>query len=372
MKRLVCLLLVLVCVFSFRVNAVSTSAKSAILINGDTGEVLYEQNADKCLPMASTTKIMTALLLSESNILDKEFTVEDKMIRVEGSSMGLLPNDKVTGRDLLYGMMLASGNDAANMTAYILGGTVDGFVKKMNQKAQALGLQNTNFETPSGLDGDEHYTTARDLAKLTRYALQNEEFYKAASCQSATLCYGNPPYKRTLTNHNKLLKTYSGAVGVKTGFTKKSGRCLVSAAKRDGEFLIAVTLGDPNDWADHTALLDYGFERVETKEITPKQTSYTIPVISASSSLNVKIEPLTISYADDSEFSCKVLLPRFVYAPVKKGEVLGCVVYKKDGKEFKREEITAKRDIELPQPDIGFNEKIKEIIKYIFNGIWEI
>lgn len=373
MKRLVCIILIfLLGLFSIKAGAVGTSAKAAILINGDTGEVIYEQNADERLPMASTTKIMTALLLCESGDLEREITVTDQMVRVEGTSMGLLAGDKVTYHDLLYGMLLASGNDAANVTAYALGGTVDGFVKLMNQKADKLGLKNTNFETPSGLDGEEHYTTARDLSALARYALGNEDFYKAASSKSATLCYGNPPYRRTLTNHNRLLKTYEGAVGVKTGFTKKSGRCLVSAARRDGKLVIAVTLNDPNDWADHKALLDYGLEQIKTTEILPQKTDYSIPVISSREKLKIEIEPLSVSAIETEGFSCEILLPQFVYAPIKKGEAIGFAVYYKDGKEIKRESVLAPCSIELEPQSRGFKEKIKENFKYIFKNIWEI
>ena len=269
------------------IKADALSAKSAIVLNGDTKEVIFEENSTAQLPMASTTKIMTALLLCENGNLDKEITVTAEMLRVEGSSMGLLAGDKVTLRDLLYGMMLASGNDAANVTAYVLGGTVDGFVKKMNQKAEELGLLNTHFDTPSGLDGETHYTTAYDLGLLACYAMQNEEFYKAASSESATLCYGNPPYKRTLTNHNKLLKTFDGAVGVKTGFTKKSGRCLVSAAKRDGKFVIAVTLCDPNDWQDHKTLLNLGLHSLSVTEIEPEKESYPLTVIGGEENIDI-------------------------------------------------------------------------------------
>ena len=169
MKRVVCFVSVF-CIFAFSLStkAISTSAKASILINADTGEVIYSQNQNEKLPMASTTKIMTALLLCEEGNMEKEITVTPQMVKVEGTSMGLLGGDKVTYKALLYGMLLASGNDAANVTAYALGGTVDGFVNMMNKKAKELGLNNTHFETPSGLDGDEHYTTAEDLAKLAK------------------------------------------------------------------------------------------------------------------------------------------------------------------------------------------------------------
>lgn len=373
MKRVICLVLVLcLVVLPISVQAIGTSAKGAILINGDTGEVIYEQNADTRLPMASTTKIMTALLLCEHGELDREITVTAEMVRVEGSSMGLLPGDKVTFHDLLYGMLLASGNDAANVTAYALGGTVDGFVNMMNKRAEELGLDSTHFETPSGLDGDEHYTTARDLARLARFALQNEDFSTAAASKSATLEYGNPPYRRTLTNHNKLLKTFEGAVGVKTGFTKKSGRCLVSAAREDGKLVIAVTLNDPNDWEDHKSLLSYGLGQINTIEITPEKTDYSIPVISSGEEkLEINIEPFSVNTMEKSGFSCKVNLPKFIYAPIKKGEVIGSVTYLKNGEVIDKKEIKAYESINaLPQKPT-FKEKLTENIKHIFKNIWE-
>lgn len=374
MKKVVCfsaVLMVLIC--SLRVGAVSTSAKAAILINADTGEVIYEQNAKEKLPMASTTKIMTALLLCEKGEMEKQITVTAEMVRVEGTSMGLMAGDKVSHKSLLYGMLLASGNDAANVTAYALGGTVDGFVKMMNQKAEELGLYNTHFETPSGLDGDEHYTTAEDLARLARVCLENELFAEAAASKSATLEYGNPPYRRTLTNHNKLLKTFEGAIGVKTGFTKKSGRCLVSAAERDGKRVIAVTLNDPNDWADHTALLNYGLDCIKTTEISPDIKEYSIPVIASSrQSINVSVEDFSVNSLDGKGFSYKINLPKFVYAPIEKGQTVGNIVYYKEGKEIARKDIVTEEKIEKITEKKSFLDNFKKCFKYIFMSFWEI
>ncbi len=372
MKRVACFLIMLCFVFPLKAGAVSTSAKAAILINADTGEVVYEQNAKERLPMASTTKIMTALLLCENANMEEQITVTAEMVRVEGSSMGLLAGDKVSFKALLYGMLLASGNDAANVTAYALGGTIDGFVKMMNDKAKELGLENTHFETPSGLDGDEHYTTAEDLANLARECLKNEDFAQAAASKSATLEYGNPPYRRTLTNHNKLLKTFEGAIGVKTGFTKKSGRCLVSAAERDGKRVIAVTLNDPNDWADHTALLNYGFEQIKTTKISPSQKEYTIDVISSEEkSITVDIEDYTVTSLDGKGFSYEIDLPNFVYAPIIEGERLGSITYFKNGEEIAQKDIIADVNIEKIPVKANFNEKFKDAFKYIFKSIWE-
>jgi len=369
-KRLLCVILVIM-LLPFKVYGVSTSARAAILINGETGETIYEFNADERLPMASTTKIMTALLLCEKGDLNREITVTAEMLRVEGSSMGLLPGDKVKLYDLLYGMLLASGNDAANVTAYTIGGTVDGFVRLMNERAKEMGLSNTHFNTPSGLDGDSHYTTARDLATLARIAMQNEVFRQAAGEKSKTLEYGNPPYRRTLTNHNRLLKSYEGAVGVKTGFTKKSGRCLVSAARRDGEFVIAVTLNDPSDWADHKALLDYGFEKVSLAEIGPEKKEYKIPVICGDGELEVTVKDLTVSYLDDKGFSYKVNLPKFLYAPLKKGEVIGSVEYFKNGVKIGEQKIICDKEVRALPQKASFSTRFAEGFKKIFRSIWE-
>lgn len=372
MKRLVCFaLLLILCVFPLNVSAVSTSAKSAILICGDSGEVIFEQNADERLSMASTTKIMTGLLLCENGNLEKTVIATDEMLRVEGSSMGLLPGDTVSLHDLLYGLMLASGNDAANVIAYTLGKTPKGFVKMMNEKAKLLGLNNTNFVTPSGLDSEEHYTTARDMAKLTAYALQNETFSEVVATSAATLNYGNPPYKRTLTNHNKLLKIFDGAIGVKTGFTKKSGRCLVSAARRDGKLVIAVTLNDPNDWEDHKSLLEYGISAVKSHEIKTDKDVFDVPVISGDSdTLELEITPFTVNTVGNGNFSYEIHLPKFVYAPVKTGDVIGEVVYKNNNVEIKRAAICSENSIGVVVDKPNFLKQVAENVKYIFRNIW--
>lgn len=349
MKKLLAVIFALfmcVCIIPVSADEIAVSASAAAVINGDNGEVIYLKNADERLPMASTTKIMTALLLCEHGDFNREITVTKEMLAVEGSSMGLLPGDTVTLHDLLYGMLLASGNDAANVTAFVLGGSVQGFVDMMNEKAQALGLQNTHFATPSGLDADDHYTTALELANLARYAMQNDDFAAAASSKSAVLNYGNPPYRRTLTNHNRLLKYFDGAVGVKTGFTKKSGRCLVSAAKRDGKYVIAVTLHDPNDWSDHEQMLEYGFSVIQQIQCSPEKAEYIIPVIGGSkNSLTVKTQPYTVNSVKTAEITCKTELPKFLYAPIKKGDVIGTISYFSDGEKIAVSEIVAEENI---------------------------
>lgn len=313
------------------VGAEDISAKSAVVIDGDTGEVLYSFNSNERLPMASTTKIMTALLLCElGGDLSTTVVTTNEMVTVEGSSMGLLAGDTVSYYDLLYGMMLSSGNDAANTVAISLAGSVDRFVDLMNERAEQMGLVNTCFVTPSGLDADEHYTTAYELALIAKEALKNEHFAKAAASRSARLCYGNPPYYRTLTNHNKLLKMYDDVIGVKTGFTKKSGRCLVSACKKDGKFVIAVTLNDGNDWQDHRYLLDLGISLIETKEFSYPDRIVKIPCVSGSV-IEAEVPSVSINVTENTNVTYQIKAPTFLYAPISKGQKIGEICYYCDG-----------------------------------------
>ena len=229
------------------------SAKSAALLDGTTGECLYVKNGEQRALIASTTKIMTGLLVCEAGELDRTVTVPDAAVGLEGSSMYLKKDETLTRRDLLYGMMLHSGNDAALTLAISISGSEAAFVRQMNLRARALGLTQTHFANPHGLDSGENYSTALDLAHLAQAALQNAQLRAVVSTKTA-VCAG-----RTLTNHNKLLWRYDGCIGVKTGYTRHAGRILVSAAERGESQLIAVTLADPDDWRDHAALLDFGF-----------------------------------------------------------------------------------------------------------------
>ena len=346
LKKLLCVgLVLLLFINTFAVSAYNTSAKAAVVIDGYTGEILYSQNCDQRLPMASTTKIMTALLLCElGGDLSKEIVTTREMVTVEGSSMGLQVGDTVSYHDLLYGMMLSSGNDAANTTAIAIGGSIKAFVDVMNERASQMGLTNTHFVTPSGLDADGHYTTAYELALITKQALENENFAMAASSKTARLCYGNPPYYRTLTNHNKLLKMYDDIIGVKTGFTKKSGRCLVSASKKDGKLVIAVTLNDGNDWQDHRALLDLGLSLIEVKNFSPQQGEISLFVTNGEQ-ISLTIPSATISVTEDSKVNFLVQLPHLLYTPIKSGQQIGCVKYYCNDNLVCEKAITATKDI---------------------------
>ncbi|MBR0484875.1 MAG: D-alanyl-D-alanine carboxypeptidase, partial [Oscillospiraceae bacterium] len=330
------LVLVLLPVFLLRnvtelpVHAVLTvSAKACILIEASTGQVLFAENIHEKLPMASTTKIMTTLLTIESGDLDTEFMVDNQAIHVEGSSMGLQENDIVTKRALCYGMLLPSGNDAANASAVAVAGSIPAFAELMNQRAEEIGMTRTCFVTPSGLEGTGHGSSAYDMALLAREALQNETFREICSQASATVKFGNPPYQRTLYNSNKLLRMCDGVIGVKTGFTDEAGRCLVSACQRNGITLICVTLNDRDDWNDHIQLYDYGFSQVspvtlEVPELTQKLVG------STKESIRLQTEsPVVIGAVnhDISEISYRLVLAPFAFAPVKDGEELGRLEY---------------------------------------------
>lgn len=338
---------------------VSTSAVSAVLIEAETGTVVYSKNADEQRAMASTTKIMTAILTIEAGDLDSEFTVDSYAIRVEGTSMGLQEGDRVSRRDLLYGILLPSGNDAANAAAVSVSGSIGGFVELMNHKAQELGLTSTHFATPSGLDADGHYTTARDLAMLTAYAMKNDIFREIVCCSSAEVEFGNPPYRRTLYNSNKMLSRYEGAIGVKTGFTDNARRCLVSAAERDGVTLIAVTLNAPDDWNDHEKMLNYGFSKVFSYPLE-LSCSEQVAVAGTGRSVGVYAEQEMISLfpGQREALTRKVMLPQFVYGDVKRGDVLGEIQFALDGKVVKRCPLYAKENVAADDTELSLWQRI--------------
>ena len=236
-------------------------AHAAVLMDADNGRILLGKNENEPLPMASTTKIIGAMMVLEQPNLHDYFLVDPDAIQVEGSSMGLMEGDMVSLYALACGMLLPSGNDAANAAGVRLYGSIKGFVEAMNLRAQQLGLADTHYVTACGLDAPEHYSTAFDLAKLTRVALQNEDFAHICSQPSMQVRFGAPPYERWLKNYNRLLTLYPDCIGVKTGFTDDAGRCLVSAAERDGMTLICVTLNAQDDWNLHASLYDRCFSR---------------------------------------------------------------------------------------------------------------
>ncbi len=347
---LICLLAMASCLcIKARAAEPAVAAKAAALIDASTGKVLYEKNGNDELPMASTTKIMTTLLTLESGGLDEYFEVDPEAIKVEGSSMGLREGKTVTKMMLAYGMMLPSGNDAANAAAVKVAGDMSEFVGMMNERAEEMGLTCTHFVTPSGLDDytDEHYSTALDMARLTMNALENDAFRQVCSTRSICLEYGDGE-QLWLSNTNRLLSSCDGVIGVKTGFTDKAGRCLVSACERGGVTLICVTLNDPNDWYDHSNLYDYGFELVRSYDFGG--VSLRIPSASAEGALPdgfvvAQSEGFSISLLpeDYQRVERTVLLPRFVYLPQDGLEnwsrSVGTVIYSLDGEVIMQKEL---------------------------------
>ena len=328
------------------------SAQSAVVLTADTGTVLFEKDGHTPRPVASTTKIMTALLALEAaqERGDPLVDITQEMVAVEGSSMGLQAGDSISLTGLAAGMLLASGNDAANAAALYLDGSLESFAARMNQRAAALGMEDTHFVTPSGLDGEDaqglgHLSTAYDMALLARAALEDQAFRQLCSSPSLAVAFAEPVKRVTYTNHNKLLTQYQGCVGVKTGFTKEAGRCLVSAAERDGALLIAVTLNAPNDWEDHTALLDYGFSQMEPYQLAGGDVRLTVPVVGSP----VEVVSLrgsnggevTLPLGQGAQVERVVRVPKFLYAPVEAGEQVGEICWYLEGQLLGSAPLTA-------------------------------
>ncbi len=344
-KVLICSVLVAAvftgCVFT--VGALDIKAKSYVLLNADTFEVIDSSNAHLRLPIASTTKLMTALILAERGNLDTEIVTTAEMVTVEGSSMGLKIGDSVSYYELLVGMLLPSGNDAANTTAIALAGSLEKFADMMNLKANELGMTNSHFVTPSGLDAEGHYSTAYDMSILAAHVLKNRVIREIVSKEKITLTFGNPPYERTLYNHNKLLSRYEYCVGIKTGFTKKSGRCLVSAAQKDGCTVVAVTLNDSDDWDDHEELLSYGLSTLKCVDVTEGVVLPNVSLVGGhcdNVSLFVPRFACGVSQNFETRFTYKVELPRFLYAPLDVDEVVGEISYYYNDVLVKTDEIS--------------------------------
>ena len=325
-----CLIILLVSVNASALSENSISAECAVLINADNNDIIFSKNHLKRHSMASTTKIMTSLIAIESGKLQNEITVTDDMLKVEGTSMGLKSGDKVSLLELVYGMMLASGNDSANATAVYLGGNIELFADIMNKYASKIGMTGTNFVTPSGLDDKNHYSTAYDMALLGATAVKNPLFLSICSDKSESLTYGNPPYSRKLYNHNKLLDRYDYALGIKTGFTKKSGRCLVSYAENESKRLVAVTLNAPDDWNDHAKMLDYGFDNLKNYTFKAPLPE-TVPVTGSSGFVRVKTDEFSVASTDSVKITSKVFIQKFLYSPVKANTVIGYCDYYVNG-----------------------------------------
>lgn len=320
-KRIVAFIFAFIFAFPSTVYAqgISISADNAVVYDKISSSVLYQKNSDKRVAMASTTKIMTCLIACEKLNADDVVIISDNMLKgTEGSLIYLKAGDKISVYDLIKGAMLASGNDAANALAVYIGGSIESFVSLMNYYAKAIGMESTSFATPSGLDSAKHYSTAYDMAKLTAYALDNELFKSVCSMQKADISINGKT--QTIYNHNKLLYQIEDCIGVKTGFTTKAGRCLVTAYDYKGNTVIIVTLNDCDDWNDHKKLYDYAKRKYKT---LAKNEIINISIVGANESTVSCVAKYDISYFDD--ISIKYYYYPILYAPVLQNTVVGKV-----------------------------------------------
>ena len=310
----------LAAVLFFPFQAAAVSANSAILMDVQSGRILYKKNEHDRSLIASTTKIMTALVVCEHcNVLDR-MTIPQEAVGIEGSSLYLKEGEILTIQELLYGMMLRSGNDAATALAIYCGGTIEGFAELMNDTARKLGMKDSHFVNPHGLDSPDHYSTAHDLAILAAYAMQNPIFQKTVSAKSIQIG------ERYITNHNKLLWRFSGADGVKTGYTKAAGRILVSSAVREGRRLVAVTINASDDWNDHVTMLESGFrEYTADSIITRGQFVAETEIVSGTESSVDLLADASFSYPlrKDEKVTVQVRNRGLVYAPISEGDWAG-------------------------------------------------
>lgn len=329
-------------------HANAVSAQRAYVMDAVSGRVIYEKNAGEQSLIASTTKIMTALIVCEQcNVLDR-MRIPKEAVGIEGSSMYLQEGEVLTLQELLYGLMLSSGNDAAVALAIYCGGTVEGFAELMNDKAHILGMNDTHFENPNGLDSPGHYSTAKDMAKLAAHAMENPIFAKTVSTRSVKIG------QRYLTNHNKLLWRVEGADGVKTGYTKAAGRILVSSATRDGRRLIAVTMDDPDDWNDHAALLEEGFSHYSIRRVVTQGDLIGTLEVVGGESCRVRVfaaEDFDYALAEDECPQLALPGPGFVYAPAVEGADAGYAYVLIEGKAVGKVPAVYGATIEQTQPE---------------------
>ena len=370
MKKLISLLLCAVFVLSASVVKAAekpvASALSYILYCPQNGAVLLSRNKDKRMKPASTTKVMTTLLTLEAAQKKNKAVTFTRAMTAEGSSMYLKYGEQVRLTDLAAGMMMCSGNDAANAAAIGIAGSTEGFANLMNKRAQQLDMSRTHFVTPNGLDDEQHYTTAFDMALLMAAALKNPAFAKLTAQKSSTVEFLKPKGKSvTYPNHNKLLKLYGDCIGGKTGYTMAAGRCLVTAAKRQGLTLICVTFNDRSDWDDHMRLYDYGFNTLAA--YTADKTEFKFPCVGGRND-TVRAEcsasVIVVTPRQKRRIRQTVYGEAFVYAPVRKRQRVGRVEYTCGGKLLKSVDLYACTDNPLQTDDRGLLQKIKDILHY--------
>ncbi len=372
MKRFVSLILIFVFLYgalNIKCSALSLSAESAVLYCADNNRFYYSLNENKRIYPASTTKIMTALLTLEYAEKDNKKVKFREDMTAEGSSMYLKIGEVVTLRDLAVGILMCSGNDAANAAAFAIAGSKEKFSKLMNRRAEEIGMKNTNFITPSGLHAPGHYTTARDMALLMAEALKNPVFKKLTSKRSETVRFINPAGKVTAySNHNRLLSIYRDCIGGKTGYTSEAGRCLVTASKKDGLTFIAATFNDRNDWRDHVSLYDFGYDNYRMKTIDDSEFFIDVPTVGGTDNKTTVLVQgkscLVLKAGEYDKVKRGIIMDSFLYAPKKEGEAVGKVVYSLKGKVIAEHKIIVAKD----NNSIIENKNIWESIKGFFNN----
>ncbi|MGM9564886.1 D-alanyl-D-alanine carboxypeptidase family protein [Evtepia sp.] len=315
-------------------EAPAVSAASAVLLDADSGRILYAQNENEERAIASITKLMTALVAAEYlDDLSQTITIQKEWTGIEGTSLYLKAGEEISLETLLYGLLLHSGNDAAVALAAHCAGDVETFVGWMNQRARDLGMTGTHFSDPNGLGDEDHYSTALDMARLGAACLKNPVVAKIVATKSIVL------EGRSFTNHNKLLWQYEGCTGMKTGYTRQAGRTLVSSAERDGQKLVCVTLSDGNDWADHKALLDYGFETYPRQVLAEEGGTLRRMTVEESLLRQVPVVARdTVAYPlkEGEQVTAKIQLPKTARAPVTQGEIAGTVTFYKGERQVGR------------------------------------
>lgn len=345
------------------------SAQSWVLYCPDNGKIIASENADKRMKPASTTKLLTTLITLEKAQKDNKTVTFTKDMIAEGSSMYLELGEKVKLSDLAVGMMMTSGNDAANAAALSIAGSFESFAEEMNKKAAEIGMKNTHFVTPSGLDDENHYSTAYDMALLMSEALKNDDFAALTAQKRCAVKFVEPKDKQiTYGNHNKLLSLYQYCIGGKTGYTMAAGRCLVSAAKKDGLTLVCVTMNDRKDWDDHIALYEKGFENLSLYSSCESDFIVKEPCVgSETDSVTVVGEndfSLVLSPEEKKKVKRVIYLDSFLYAPVGANEVVGRIEYLLDGKPLGSVSLIASESAEASKRKTGIFEFIKELFTY--------
>lgn len=349
-------------IFSAKIDFQS-SAKSAFLMEANTGRILYSKNAEQELPMASTTKIVTAITVLENcKDLDTPIKIDRRAVGVSGTSIYLQADEELTVRELLYGLMLRSGNDASVALAYAVGGSVEDFCEMMNALAKKIGAENSHFVNPHGLDAKEHYTTAHDLAVITAYALENEDFKQIVSTKTITICKDKENV-RYLMNKNKLLSKLDGCIGVKTGFTDNAGRCLVSACERSGLRIVSVVFNCGPMFEESEKMFELAFEKFKMVELLPAYNYVKSAEVNNGEDAYVglyskKSFALPLSQAEESNVNIVYDAPDTLEAPLVKDEEVGKVEIYYGNHLLFSEKIYTIEEVESKL----FKDKIKDIL----------